>query len=128
MAAGLVRLAEGRIVAYHDGRMEAVCGHDDHSSVRRCVLTRSYRTGSSTGPAPAGPSGGRVLGFLAAWLKRGAPLRTREEHWAPAMFKIEHEERLLARTEVMLHEGAEVLLALEPDECPGHGPEPPRSV
>ena len=117
-----VSFGRGRIVYYctPQARFEAVCGNPLHG---RCVLTRS--SNAKPGGSDVAPRGGRLCGFLAAWLSKSGDVATKAEHWSHAVMASSYDERLAARAAIAAAEGGADLLANERGAFPGEGDEPP---
>lgn len=122
-AATCVLFVPGGKVVYYGGRhqnMVAICENLSHG---RCVKTKTVK--GSARQTQAARSQGRPLGYLAAWLARGAALDSKEDHWGsegqPTL-----EERVAARANVKELGGADAsgLVAAERPKRDGEVSEP----
>ena len=72
-----VRLPNGRISFYaKKNSFEAVCSNRKHG---KCVMTRTAVGSAASSTSPL--SGGRPVGFLAAWLAHAEHTDDKETHW-----------------------------------------------
>lgn len=96
---------------------EAVCDNRGHG---RCVATRTCR---GKGKGPDGfRRGGRPVGFLAAWLKAGEHVASKEEHWL--LFDNPVAERMALRRELSETEAGRMLASRERPRDEGEPEEP----
>ena len=110
-----VSVPGGRVSFYRKGNFfQATCSNPAH--LPKCVLSRSAEEGRK-------PSQGRPLGFLVAWLAKGAELPDKSSHWNKDHWP-SHEERLACRRQLAVVEGGEGLLLSERVQRPDEGEEP----
>jgi hypothetical protein len=92
-------------------------GHD------ACIMTRKRHARPGTYP----PRGGRPLGYLLAWLERGADLHlaSKAEHWDGEIVSIPHDERAAARASAWTNiPGMAGITMYERNISPGEPDEP----
>lgn len=112
----------GGSISYYPskGAFEAVCDRAGHG---KCVLTRTAR--SKRNSSGAAVSGGRPVGFLAAWLNHGPNCATKAEHWAHASLDRPFAERSQLRREIeACGETGRTLLGCERPAGEGESAEP----
>lgn len=110
----------GGSIAFYGSKsaFEAVCDNAAHG---RCVATRTNKGRGTTSEGV--PRGGRPVGFLAAWLRAGEALGTKEEHWL--VFQQSQEQRAALRASVGATVAGAVLLEHERPVAAGEPQEPP---
>ncbi len=114
----------GGSVSYYANKsaFQAVCDQRSHGG---CKLTRTSH-GRSSGAGEA-MSGGRPVGFMAAWLARGHTARNKAAHWERSMFENSAADRAEARRLIAESEAGRLLLSMERPRGQGE-PEEPESL
>ena len=98
---------------------EATCKHPDHVG---CAVTRTRK---ATGRNAAGMRvGGRLLGFMAAWLRNADCCPNKAAHWTNEKLNICRADREAARMWLYGLEGADGLVEKERERDPGEPEEP----
>lgn len=122
-AAAFVLFVPGGKVVYYGGRHQNMVAMFENLTHGRCVKTKTTKGASRQ--TPAARSQGRPLGYLAAWLARGAALDSKEDHWGPEGQPTK-EERTASRANVKEMGGTDAmgLLASERPKRDGEESEP----